>query len=192
MNQQTLSKFSLALGLALVLGVTVPLSADQVTSGAPAEQFTGNLVNLNRGVRHSQPFVLTIDRYATAHDLDRFTAILNSDGPLKLRDVLWQKHAGTLSIGGGLGYEVSFAQQQDTPEGKLVRVFLNRALSTRELAFNTRSSHYPFTVIELHVDSSGNGHGDFIRAAHLSYSDGTLEVKSLGTIATRLVGVRAS
>src|SRR5579863_2916789 len=192
MNQHRTSKWALGLGLVAVLGLTTTAGAQPADSAVSVERFTGNLVNLNAGARRSQPFTLTIDRYATQHDVDRFTGILAESGNMVLRDVLWRKHAGTLTIGGGIGYPVSFAIAQETPQGRRIRVFVDRPMSGFALTHGFRSSQYPFSVIELNVDGSGRAEGNFIGAARLTYKRGTLEIKSLGPQPIRLVDIRTS
>src|SRR5579859_2834448 len=75
MNQHTKSILAVGLGLVTVLGLTAPAVAQAADPSISVEHFTGNLVNLNAGARRSQPFSLTIEHYATQHDVDRFTGI---------------------------------------------------------------------------------------------------------------------
>jgi hypothetical protein len=189
-NKRTLGSAGLA--LVVILSLTAPVVAQPADPSVGAGRFTGNVVNLDAGARRSQPFTLTIDHYATQHDVDRFTGILAESGNMKLRDVLWRKHAGTLSIGGGIGYPVSFAVEQDTPQGKSVRVFVDRPMSSFALTHGFRSSQYPFTVIEITTDATGKAQGNLIGAARLRYKNGTLEIKSLGSQPIRLVDIRTS
>jgi hypothetical protein len=181
----------LALGLALTLTTGLQVAAEPAPGGA-AQHVTGNLVNIVGGARRSVPFSLTIDRYASQHDVDKMLELLAQRGPRQLRDALWEKRAGTLEVGGGLGYPVAVAFLRDTPKGRDLEVVFNRPLSAFEVSHGTRSSHYPFSVIQLNLDGAGNGSGVLIGAARLTAGPGTLTVQSLGTQPLRLLAVRVS
>jgi len=91
--------FAAALAMAVAAGA-VPATADH------PEQFTGSLVNMVAGARFSQPFILSIDRYSSAADVQRFASTLSSTGAYSLVDELWRQSAGYVSVGGRLGYPV--------------------------------------------------------------------------------------
>jgi hypothetical protein len=176
-----------ALVMAAALGTAI-------AAGAVAEhpdQFTGNMVN-TLGVRFNQPFILSVDHYADGADVQRLTGTLAAKGQYSLRDELWrQRSAGYLRVGGRLGYPVAAVLSQETATGRTLHVVLNRPLSTREVQYFTRSSKYPFTVLELKVDKNGKGEGRLLGAAKMQMNGDTLEFKSLGVEPVRLLAVRA-
>jgi hypothetical protein len=179
--------------LALVSAMTTAVAAGAAAPVEPAmhpEQFTGSLVNLERGAPFSQPFVLYVDHYATAAEVQRLTDVLTAKGPFSLRDELWKNQAGYLSIGGGIGFPVGAVFSQATPDGRIVRVLLNRRLGNFEVQNYTRSSKYLFTVVELHLDKNGKGDGLLVGDARMQLSGDTLTVTSLGNLAGRLLAVR--
>jgi hypothetical protein len=185
-----LQKMQLPLRLAFL--ITLSASAASATSepSREAERFTGSLVNTVAGAARSQPFVLTIARYASNAEVEQLTGVLAKSGAYPLRDAFWRVRAGTLSIGGGLGLPVSVAVRQETASGSKLYVFLNRPLSTREVAFGHRSAHYPFSVLELDLDQRGHGEGVLIAAARLRLEQGALDITSLGIQPLRLLAVR--
>ena len=190
-SSRLLSVFALAASAFLV---TAPTAARAAAAPEPApEHFVGHLINTMASARFTRPFILEIDRYASAADAQRLTGVLAARGRLGLRDDLWKSNAGYLSVGGGLGYPIAAAFVEDTPAGRTIRVFLDRPLGFFETQYYFRSYRYPFTVIELTVDKDGNGEGRFILAANLrSRGADTLEVESLGAMPFRLLHVRAS
>src|SRR5260370_11590054 len=107
-----------ALTLAMVSAMTMAIAAGAASprdpSGRP-EEFTGSLVNIERGARFSRPFVLHVDHYATGGEIQRLTGILAAKGPYSLRDELWKSQAGYLSIGGGIGFPVGALFSADPP-----------------------------------------------------------------------------
>jgi hypothetical protein len=177
--------FAAALAMAVAAGA-VPATADH------PEQFTGSLVNMVAGARFSQPFILSIDRYSSAADVQRFASTLSSTGAYSLVDELWRQSAGYVSVGGRLGYPVSVVLANETPAGRTIHVVMNRVLSPFEVQYYTRSSRYPFAVIELNLDKNGRGDGRLIAAARLRWQGDTLEIESLGNQPFRLLAVQTN
>ncbi|HVR10627.1 MAG TPA: hypothetical protein VMW75_21455 [Thermoanaerobaculia bacterium] len=177
---------------ALVMGAVLGTA---IAAGAVAEhpdEYTGNMVNTVGGARFNQPFVLSVDHYADDADVRRLTGTLAAKGQYSLRDELWhERSAGYLRVGGRLGYPVAAVLSQQTPNGRTLHVVLNRPLGAREVQYFTRSSKYPFTVLELSVDSNGKGEGRLLGAAKMQMHGDTLEFVSLGIQPVRLLAVRA-
>ncbi|HTQ78856.1 MAG TPA: hypothetical protein VMM92_02585 [Thermoanaerobaculia bacterium] len=179
--------FTLLIGITAVAAANTPMPRPDST-----ERFSGALVNLNRGARFTQPFTLSVAHYSSEAELERLSEILATQGPYSLRDELWKLDAGYLRIGGGIGYPVAAVVSRETENGRTLRIFLNRPLRNREVAFNTRSSKYPFGYIELNLDRHDQGNGQMIAAAKLKKTGNTLEIESLGIQPVRLLDVRAN
>ncbi len=184
------------LAAALTVAAAVPTQATQPAAGTAAayaarpDQFTGNLVNTYRGARFNQPFTLSIDHYATGAELQQLADTLSAKGQNTLRDELWKGTVGFLSVGGRIGYPVAAVLSQDTANGRMIRVVMNRPLSTFEVQNYTRSSKYPFSVLELTIDRNGRGDGRLVGAAKLRMHGNELSFESLGSQPLRLLGVR--
>jgi hypothetical protein len=178
----------------LIFGLAVlSLMASAAAAGAAAEhadQFTGNLINTQASAHSTQPFILGIDHYATNDELQQLAAVLTSKSRYAAREALWKKTAGFLSIGGRLGYPVAEVFAFDTPTGRTLYAVIDRPMRTFEVQYGTRSSRYPFSVVELNVDRSGRGDGTLIAAAQLRVRDDKLEVVSLGVQPFRLLKVQ--
>jgi hypothetical protein len=175
---------------AAALAAPAPAPAPGEAYAPRPDQFTGSLVSLVRGARSSKPFVLSIDHYTTGPELQRLADTLGAKGPYAARDELWKQTAGYLSVGGRIGYPVSAVLSQDTPNGRMIRVVVNRPMSTFEVQYSTRSSKYPFSLIELTIDRNGHGEGRLIGAAKLRMRGNELSFESLGTQPLRLLDVR--
>ena len=181
-----------ALVLAAAAGAAIAAGAASATASARPDQFTGSLVNTVAGARFSQPFILSVDRYADAAEVQRLTGVLAEKGAYSLRDELWRHSAGYLSIGGRIGVPVAAVLAQETATGRKLTVVLNRPLSAFEVQYFTRSSRYPFSVLQLDLDQQGKGEGKLIGAAKMRMHGDTLTIESLGTQPLRLLAVRAS
>jgi hypothetical protein len=183
-----------ALVLAAAAGTAIAAGTAAAAAAAPAhpDQFTGSLVNTVAGARFSEPFTLSVDHYADDAEVHHLTGVLAENGPFSLRDELWKRPAGYLSIGGRIGYPVAAVLSQDTATGRKLTVVLNRPLSAFEVQYYNRSSMYPFSVLELNLDQRGEGQGTLIGAARMRMRGDTLEIQSLGIQPLRLLAVRAS
>jgi len=193
---RTPSKSLLIPALVLAMSAGLAGTAGPATAaGAAAEhpdQFTGSLVNMVAGARFSQPFILSVDHYADDAEVQRLTGLLAARSPYAVRDELWKHSVGYLRIGGRIGYPVAAVLSQDTATGRKLTVVLNRPLSAFEVQYFTRSSKYPFSVLELDLDRNGAGEGKMIGAAKMRMHGDTLTIESLGVQPLRLLAVRAS
>lgn len=173
------------------------------SAGAGELRITGNLLDINANVRRSaQPFMVTISHFSSESDLQALNNNLAGPGhnagngatsAYGVRDSLWSRpQDGMLSVAGGLGYPVSMAISEETPNGgRTVRLYLNRQLSNREVQNYNRSSRYPFTYVEINLDRNGKGQGLLVAAAKLQPDGALPEVISLGSQPIRLLDVIA-
>jgi hypothetical protein len=172
------------LAFAVTFGIAAVLTAQQ----PHGEQFTATIASLEGG--GTAPAVIHIDHYSSDADVEKLKDLLANKGPDALRDALWDLEAGYIRVGGGLGYPIAVARSKpDGKGGRLVRLMLDRPISFRELANNTRSVDYPFTYLEFQLDSAGKGQGKMIAAAKVSLSGGTVDIESLGTQPLKLLQV---
>ena len=187
-------RFILVLGFGVLTAAALMVADGSAAAEVPsAEQhFSGSLVNLVAGARRSQPFNLSVDHYSSEADLQRLAGILAAKGPYAVRDALWKSDAGNLKIGGGIGYPVGAVVSRDTPSGRKLWVLMNRPLRGFEVQYATRSSKYPFSVLELTLDGQGKGEGTLIGAAQMRLKGDDLTIVSLGVQPIRALAVRAN
>jgi hypothetical protein len=173
---------------AAAFAASVP--SGQVAVSERPDQFTGNLINALGTARHTHPFTLEIDHYTTQAELQQIVHTLAAKGQYNLRDLLWKTTAGNFSVAGQLGYPVAAVLATDTPQGRFIRVLVDRPVHGFEVLADTHTSHYPFTVIELRIDNQGQGEGLFIGAAKLMVQHGELKFESYGPQPLHLLNVR--
>jgi hypothetical protein len=182
----------------LTLALTLTASATtfaQQPRGDHGDQFMANLVDpaghFGRRSGSTAPVVIHIDHYSSDAEVQRLTGILGQKGPEALRDALWNDEVGYIRVGGGLGYPIAAARTRETPEGRVVRIMIDRPISQREVINNTRTVDYPFSYIEFKLDRNGKGDGQFFQAAKVSLTNSTLNVESYSPQPLRLLGVHA-
>jgi hypothetical protein len=170
--------------------LTTLLAAGAVVAQQPrGDQFTATIASLEGG--GTAPVVIHIDHFSSDPQVQTLRGLLEAKGPDALRDALWDLEAGYIRVGGGLGYPVAVARSKpDANGGRVIRLMMDRPISFRESVNNTRSTDYPFSYIELHLDRSGKGQGSMIAAAKVTITAGTLDIESYGNQPLRLLQVR--
>jgi hypothetical protein len=144
----------------LILGIFAgllfaPLAASAQVVDAPA-RFTAAAVDLNRGAAGTLEFV--VNRWSSDADRDRLLQVMFDQGPEKLLDALKDMpRMGYIRTPGRVGWDIRFAHHVAEPDGgEKILIITDRQMSFREVANRPRSFDYPFTVIEVRLDRSGD------------------------------------
>jgi hypothetical protein len=195
MHQRTRTALFRTVLLTLALTLVASATTFAQPRGDRGDQFMANLVDpaghFGRRSGSTAPVVIHIDHYSSDSEVQRLTGILSQQGPDALRDALWDQEVGYIRVGGGLGYPIAAARSRETPNGRVVRIMIDRPISQREVINNTRTVDYPFSYIEFTLDRNGRGEGQFFQAAKVSLTNGTLNVESYSPQPLRLLGVQA-
>jgi len=163
---------------------------------AGPEKIRGTLVNqggpLSRFFQAGY-FQLQIDKYATDEEaLALFTALKDGGQDLLLKKLWDLKQIGYVKVGGSMGYPIVFARSRQSEAGRIVRCLTNRPIAPAEFTRMSRSTDYPFGVIEIMFPAEGKGQGTLIPTAQVSLTaSGTISVEAFGTIPVRLLDVTA-
>ncbi len=192
MNQRIHSTFFRPVLFTLALALLASAAGFAQPRG---EQFMGNLVDpaghFGRRGATTAPVIIHLDHYSSDAQVQTLAGILAGKGPEALRDALWNQEVGYIRVGGGLGYPIAAARSRETPNGRVIRMMIDRPIAAREVLNNTFSSDYPFSYIEINLDRNGKGEGQFFAAAKVSLKkDGTLTVESFSPQPLRLLGVQ--
>ena len=143
----------LALGLALA---ATPVLAQ-------GERFSATANNMSGVGRQGVigPVDITLERYSTEDERNRFLAVLTERGP----DALLQAFQKAPSIGrlgapGRIGYEIRYAAELPGEDGgRSIVIATDRRMSFLEAANRPRTVDYPFTVVQMNLDKAGKGEG---------------------------------
>ena len=162
------------LGGALVIGcLTAASSLAAPQSNSPTERFTAAAVNTNNGAAGSVEFV--VNRWSTDAERARLMQTLLDKGPEKLLDTLQDMpRIGFIrSTNGGLGYDLRYALKEKGEDGgERIVLATDRRIGFWEASHQPRSIDYPFTVIEMHLNSDGEGQGKLSLATKITASKG--------------------
>jgi hypothetical protein len=158
--------------------------------------FRAVAVNLsNVGRQTSTTLEITIERWSTPAETERLSSMLLETGSDKLLDELQdiKPRAGFIrATGGGLGWDIQFAQKTDLPDGGKKVVFAtDRPMSFVEAANRPRSADYEFLLGELRVRGDGEGQGKLVPRAKITYNRDTrtVEIENYASEPVRLTRV---
>jgi hypothetical protein len=158
----------------------------------PRETYTGTMVGVGGrlgGV--SRSFTLTLESRTSDAEASRDVAILAEGGQDALLDAVRDKKLGRFSLGGQLSRDLNFVNETVLPNGdRKITILFERWMDLYELRSGARSTDYPFSHLELIIDSSGRGKGAFIPAARIRFNHNQVEVENFGIYPARLSGVR--
>jgi hypothetical protein len=181
--------------LSLML-MALPLAAAEAPKpAAPGARFEGMVADTQGQVSGKTATFLTVqaDSWTSDSEILEYARILKEKGQDELLKVLWKaKTVGWIRIGSDLGHQVSIIRSiADKDGGRIIRVLTDRTIQFSEAMRDTRSSDYPFGIIELKIDKEGNGEGVLIAAASIAFDEqNVLQVKNYGTKPFKVFKVR--
>lgn len=187
--RSTIRKLAMA-GFAALAVFALTLAQAQ-TMGQP-ERFTANAINMDTG--RSQTVEIVVNRWSSDKDRDRMISTLMDKGPQKLLDVLQDApKVGYIRSLTSIGWDLHYARHNPMPDGgERVVIATDRPVSFWEAANQPRSIDYPFTVIEMHLNSEGEGDGTMSYATKIlaDKENKIISLENYGTTPIRLQSVR--
>jgi hypothetical protein len=170
-------------------------SAAQLANNAH-ETFTAFAVNMNSraaGTATSQVDI-HVQRYSTDKERDQLMDAFNNGGQDRLLDALQKLPVvGYIRTPTSLRYDLHFARQVPNPEGgRKVILLTDRHLAMWEVANNTRSVDYPFTLLQLQLGPDDKGVGKASIATKITKADNVIELENFESQPVLLNNVQKS
>jgi len=147
-----------ALAVAVAATAMFSILSHAQTMGSP-EKYRANAVNMDTG--REGPIEITVDRWSTDAERDKLMSTMLNKGPDQLLETLQDmRRVGYFNTPGNLRWELHFARKVPQPDGgERVVLLTDRRISFWEAANRPRSIDYPFTLIELRLNTDGEGEG---------------------------------
>lgn len=167
--------------------ITLSLSLLLVAALLPAaggpegvETFMANVVAVSspRGMV-TDTVVLRVERWTKPEEARILYNVLGEKGMQGFQKALNEQDLGRVAATASIGLPINLATSEQTPDGRSIRLIVERPLLQRELSKIERSSEYPFIVVEFTMDAAGGGKGRIIPAAKFRLDrNGALEISA--------------
>lgn len=177
-------------GTSLVLGLTVllvplarprPVLAQGALDTSVPQRFTAFAANLNAPAGAATATVqIQITRWSTDGERDRLLTTLRENGEKALLTALQKlPKVGSIRTPSSVGYDLHFARQQPWGDGgRRIFIATDRYINFWEVANQTRTLDYPFTLIEMRLDHDGNGEGKLSLATKVTAEDNDIVLEN--------------
>lgn len=171
----------------------------QGLAAAPAERFTGTAISAARaGLRPvGITFEMVVERWSTDAERDRLVETLKSKGPTGLLTVMREMPGiGYISSPTSKGVPLRFAHARPAEGGgRHIIMATERPMNDEPPPRSRfrRGEDYPFSIVDITVDSSGNGEGKLAYAAHLALNPktGAFEIGNYAADPIHLTSVKS-
>jgi len=184
----------------ILMGALVGLGASSSASASeklkPIERFDAVAVNMGGVGRATAGRVdIVIERWSGDDEREQLRTTLVENGPDKLLSALQKikPRCGFIQIRGQLGWDIQYARENVTATGRQVILGTDRHLGFGEVARNTRSSEYEFTLVEIRFGADGKGVGKLALSTKITYNKETrtIELENYGIEPVRLTEVKS-
>ena|SRR5437762_14069447 len=160
-------------------------------SGPPMDITSAVVANneLGSGIGTVQ---IHINRWSTDADRLKLLTVLRESGPQALlKELQKMPSVGTIRSPNSVGYELHYAHQSAVGDGRRIAIATDRPIEYWEATAQPRSVDYPFTLIQMQLDSSGKGTGTMSYATKIVANDDTIELEDFATSPFKLTNVEA-
>ena len=140
----------------------------------------------------AETVTITIDAWTTPQQCEKLATALAERGPDALLDELRDlDRVGSIRTPDSLGYPLHYAAQDPLPDGgRRIVLATDRPIRFWETWQQARTLDYPFTVIELRMNSHGEGEGKLALATRVIPLDGRIILENWSVAPIQLNQVR--
>lgn len=168
----------------LVLGLAASIFAQQDRTPLRLTAFAVNL-NANRPAAQANIVEIQIDRWSADQERTMLLDRLRTGGETAALAALQKTpRVGYIRTPDHVGWDLHYAHEIPSEDGgRRIFIATDRPIAFWESANLTRSTHYPFTLIEIHLGRDGKGEGRMTVAtkATLSSDGKHLELENYST-----------
>lgn len=178
----------------MAAGLAAAAPTAQSNMAAP-ERFTAFAVDVSNTAPRARASTvdLTISRWSTDAERDQLLSIFRDKGQDALLGALQKLPlVGYISTPGSLKYDLHFARQRAEPEGgRTIFLMTDRYIGAWEAVNRPRTMDYPFMLLQLQLDKTGNGEGKASVYTKITEAkDGTIELENFANQPVMLNEIR--
>ena len=151
-------------------------------------------VNLGGSVADKGKIDITVERWSTPEERAALVAAFTEGGQDALLEALKKlPKVGIISVPQTPAYDLRYAYKFPAENGGSTLVIAtDRRILPGEVWDQTRSTDYPFELIEMHLDAQGQGEGTLSWATRIGVGkDGNLELEVFGNSPVMLTKITA-
>ena len=182
---------SVAGALLLACPAAVAQSQSQAVAGEPEDISAAIIANneLGSGLGTVQ---IRITRWSTDADRTKLLTVLRESGPQALlKELQKMPSVGTIRTPNSVGYDLHYARQTPVGDGRRIVIATDRPIGYLEATNQGRTIDYPFTLIQMQLDSQGKGTGTMSYATKIVANDDMIELEDLASAPFRLTNIEA-
>ena len=184
------------LGLCMAAAVAaLPPATHADEKHKPIAEYRAFAVDMNGRVGASSTTVdIVIERWSSDEEAKRLGDALKEGGSDSLLKNLQKvkPRVGYISTPGSLAYDLRFAREQALPSGgRRLLLGTDRRMSFFEISRASRTTDYPFLIIDIRFGPNGEGQGKLLPVARVQYDpDDVVEVENYNAMPVRLTSVK--
>jgi hypothetical protein len=183
----------LAAAMLGALWVSIDRAAAQSGTREDFQAFAINMSNISTGAASSVDIV--IERWSTDAERDALVTAFKTRQQNGLLSALQHinPRVGYIRLPNTLGYDLRYARQvPDEEGGRRILLGTDRRIGSVEARNQPRTMNYPFTIIELRLDSRNEGVGKMAVATMITWNKekNVIELENYASEPVRLNNVR--
>lgn len=177
----------------VVVGAQGPISGQAPDAPLRMTAFAVNMSNVGGGGANTVQ--IDIERWSTDAEREQLITAFKEKGPDGLLRALQKmKRVGFIRLPNTLGYDLQFARKHPGEDGgEQIILMTDRRVGFWEARNQPRTMDYPFTLMDIRLNSKGEGEGKLSVATKITYNEkkNTVELENYASEPVRLQNVRA-
>jgi hypothetical protein len=157
------------------------------------EEFTAVAIANNNIRTGAGTVLISIDRWSTTAERDRFVATLRNKGPQALVDALQDtRPVGRIRTPDSLGYDLRYAFQTPGEDGgRRIVIATDRPIGFWEAYDRPRTVDYPFTIVQMQIGGDGRGTGTLSEFTKVLASGDNIFLENFASSPIMLTDIRS-
>ena len=176
-----------------ILGAILAVLILCTAASAPPETIQAQAFGTTTMAGKTFGITINIESYSTPADQKVLIDAFQRGGHSELvKAVSKMKGRGRVRLSsGGVGYQIAYIRNIETPQGRTIRLMTDRPISIAEAMFSTRSEDYDLSLIELQLTNGKDSTGTLVPGGRFKVNKNKqIEFESYSATPWRLAGIQ--
>jgi hypothetical protein len=158
------------------------------------EEFTAVAIANNNIQTGAGTVLISIERWSTNAERERFASTLMNKGPRALIDMLQDtRPVGRIRTPDSLGYDLRYAHQTPGEDGgRRIVIATDRPIGFWEAYNRPRTVDYPFTIVQMQIGPDGRGTGTLSEFTKVLASGDNIYLENFASAPVMLTDIRSN